>query len=574
MSIRKFLLLWGLLCLVTIVSAQAPAGYYSAATGKKGSALKTALYGIIAEHTARSYDNLWDDFKQTDKRADGKVWDMYSAVTNYTFGTDQAGNYKTEGDVYNREHSFPKSWFDDAKPMYTDLFHLYPTDGYVNGRRSNYPYGETSNPTWTSKNGWSRLGPSSTPGYTGTVFEPNDEYKGDLARTYFYMATAYEDKIAGWDSDMLSGNRYPAYASWAITMLLRWAAEDPVSQKEIDRNNAVYGIQKNRNPYIDYPGLEQYVWGDKKTVAFDPDNYQEGGSDNPDIDAEAPEAPVFTPAGGVVNPGTVVTITTPTEGAYIYYKVNDEAYLVNYPPVEITVAGRTQITAYAQRSGLKSAEVSATYLMPDTETGEGVYVLAETSDVLVEGAKCLIVCESHNVAMAEQGNNIRSYASVDISDKRISTETGEKGLPYALTIGRQGNHYTFYDAIGGYYLSLASSDNKLHTSTDPTEADAQWSVSITSGSTVIKHSTRSDRSIQYNASSPRFACYKSAQRPVSLYVRSGATGRVALPFVKADKVNVCTLDGRVVRSGVPAATALVGLPSGFYIVGGTKVIVR
>ncbi|MBR4935606.1 MAG: nuclease, partial [Bacteroidaceae bacterium] len=94
------------------------------------------------------------------------------------------------------------------------------------------------------------------------------------------------------------------------------------------------------------------------------------------------------------------------------------------------------------------------------------------------------------------------------------------------------------------------------------------------GSTVIKHSTRSDRSIQYNASSPRFACYKSAQRPVSLYVRSDATGGVALPFVKTDKVNVCTLDGRVVRCGVPAATALVGLPSGLYIVGGTKVIVR
>lgn len=574
MTLKRFSFLFSLVCWVLAMQAQAPAGYYDAASGKKGSALKTALFSIIADHTARSYDNLWTDFKKTDVRSDGKVWDMYSAVTDYTFGTDQAGNYKQEGDVYNREHSFPKSWFDDASPMYTDLFHLYPTDGYINGRRSNYPYGETSNPKWTSAEGWSKLGPSSVAGYTGTVFEPNDEYKGDLARTYFYMATAYENKIAGWNSDMLAGNKYPAYASWAITMLLRWAAEDPVSQKEIDRNNAVYGIQKNRNPYIDYPGLEQYVWGNKQTVAFDPDNYQEGGSDNPEINPEAPQAPVFSPAGGIVNPGTVVTITTPTEGAYVYYKVNDEDYQVNYPPIEITVSGRTTITAYAQQNGLKSAEVSATYLMPDTDTGEGVYVLAETQDVLVEGAKCLIVCESHNVAMAEQGNNIRSYASVSISDQSITTETGEKGYPYALTIGRQGSHYTFYDAVGGYYLALTSSDNKLHTSTDPANADAQWTVSISSGVTVIKHSERSERSIQYNASSPRFACYKSAQRPVSLYVRSSSPDGIVLPFAQADKVDVCTLDGRVLRSGVPAATALRGLPSGFYIVGGKKVIVR
>ena len=63
---------------------------------------------------------------------------------------------------------------------------------------------------------------------------------------------------------MLSHNKYPAFKDWALQLLLKWAKEDPVSQKEIDRNNAVYGIQKNRNPFVDYPGLEQYVWGDKK----------------------------------------------------------------------------------------------------------------------------------------------------------------------------------------------------------------------------------------------------------------------------------------------------------------------
>lgn len=249
--------------------------YYQQADGSKGKALKTALYGIIKEHGELGYGDLWEAFKSTDAREDGKVWDMYSGITNYNFVTS-GSNYKKEGDCYNREHSMPKSWFNDETPMYTDLVHLVPTDGYVNGKRANYPFGETNSPTYTSEGGFSKLGPSSIAGYSGTVFEPNDEYKGDFARIYFYMVTCYEDKVSTWESDMLDHNSYPAFADWALGMLLRWAEEDPVSKKEIDRNNAVYSIQGNRNPYVDYPGLEQYVWGNMKDMAFSYDNYSTG----------------------------------------------------------------------------------------------------------------------------------------------------------------------------------------------------------------------------------------------------------------------------------------------------------
>lgn len=259
-------------CALT-ASAQDYASYYSKATGKKGASLKTSLCTIINPHTQRSYKDLWTDFRTTDARPDGKVWDMYSAVTNYTFGTDQAGNYSKEGDVYNREHSFPKSWFNDGYPMYTDLFHLYPTDGYVNGRRSNYPFGEVANPTYASEKNFCLLGPNSTPGYSGTVFEPADEYKGDFARTYFYMITSYEEEVESWNCDMLDGKKYPGYKQWALDILLRWAQLDPVSEKETNRNEAVYGIQGNRNPFIDYPGLEQYVWGKFTNEAFSADAY-------------------------------------------------------------------------------------------------------------------------------------------------------------------------------------------------------------------------------------------------------------------------------------------------------------
>ena len=249
--------------------------YYKSADRLKGKALKTAMFKIIQSHTQLSYNQLWKAFETTDKRADGKVWDMYSNTTNFTFDK-KAGNYKKEGDVYNREHSFPKSWFNKQKPMYTDLVHLVPTDAKVNGERSNYPFGETEGEIYKSKNGFSKLGSCTYPGYTGTVFEPNDEYKGDFARIYFYMATAYEDKITGWSqSAILQNNAYQPYKDWQQKMLMEWSKKDPVSQKEIDRNAGIWSWQKNRNPFVDYPGLEEYIWGSKKDVTFSYDHYQE-----------------------------------------------------------------------------------------------------------------------------------------------------------------------------------------------------------------------------------------------------------------------------------------------------------
>ena len=245
--------------------AQPPAGYYNAATGS-GAVLKTNLYNIINGHTAISYDNLWTAFQTTDDRADGKVWDMYSNCS-FTFVSNQCGNYSLECDCYNREHSWPKSWFNDVLPMNTDMFHLVPTDGKVNGMRDNYPFGETVSPTYTSGNG-SKLGPCSYSGYTGVVFEPIDEYKGDFARNYFYMATRYENVIAGWYQNdpnadaVLQNNSFPVFESWFLSMLGEWHAADPVSQKEIDRNNDIYtSFQHNRNPYIDHPEYVNTIWG-------------------------------------------------------------------------------------------------------------------------------------------------------------------------------------------------------------------------------------------------------------------------------------------------------------------------
>lgn len=266
---RHFLLMSALLS-ACILFAQAPTNYYSQTNGKKKDQLKTAFYNIITSHTDVGYSALWDAYKKTDLRPDGKIWDMYSNSTNYDPDNGHSGNYKKEGDMFNREHSIPQSWFKEASPMKADLFHVYPTDGYVNNRRSNYPFGEVGSTTYTSNGSFCKLGKSITPGYTGTVFEPADEYKGDFARTYFYMATCYENRIGSWTGEVFGHGSYPGMADWCIKLFLRWAKEDPVSQKEINRNNAVYEIQGNRNPFIDYPNLCEYIWDDSINTAFNP----------------------------------------------------------------------------------------------------------------------------------------------------------------------------------------------------------------------------------------------------------------------------------------------------------------
>jgi endonuclease I len=267
----RFIFLTLFLYLITnALSAQPPENYYQSTEGKYGEELLIELHNIIKNHNEISYSGLWDAFYYTDRKSNNKVWDMYSDVPGgtppyeYSFFSDQCGNYSGEGDCYNREHSFPKSWWggSTSADQHQDLFHLYPTDGSVNGRRSNYPFGEVSNATWTSLNG-SKVGPSGYSGYSGTVFEPIDEYKGDFARSYFYMAARYNNEIHNWNSDMLDGSSFPVYTEWAISMLIEWHEVDPVSDKEINRNNKIYDdYQGNRNPFIDNPEFVNSVWGD------------------------------------------------------------------------------------------------------------------------------------------------------------------------------------------------------------------------------------------------------------------------------------------------------------------------
>ncbi|MBQ9357664.1 MAG: endonuclease [Prevotella sp.] len=356
--------------------------YYQKADGKQGTALKTAMSGIIYNHTEKSYEYLWTAFQTTDVRSDGKIWDMYSDITNFSVQTS-GSNYTQEGDCYNREHAFPQSWFDDNLPMKTDLHHVYPTDGYVNNRRSNNPYGETNGEKYQSANGFSKVGICTYPGYTGTVFEPNDEYKGDLARAVFYMVTCYEEKLPDWYSqntasrDVLDGKTYPGLAEWQLNMLMEWAKNDPVSEKEINRNNAVYAIQGNRNPFVDYPGLEEYIWGTMTSTAFSYDNYVQ-----PVYKQNATMS--FSPASVTVVLGesfTEPTLTTrPSDLTVAYSSSNPAVASVDAATGEVTVlaTGTTVITAtFAGNDSYNAASASYTLTVREASPIEDGNLLYE-----------------------------------------------------------------------------------------------------------------------------------------------------------------------------------------------------
>lgn len=249
------------------VDVTIPAGYYDSVAGLRGSALRIALHNIIKNHTVISYSQVLTAFETTDVKPNGKVWDPYSDVPGgippYEYSFGQTGQGATEGLGYNREHSFPQSWFNGSGPLYSDVWNLYPTDAKVNGYRANYPYGAVGTPTITSLNG-SKLGNSVTAGYSGTVFEPIDGYKGDLMRSQFYIATRYYGENSGWPGSPSWSNG--DFTPWAVAQYMAWCNADPVSWKERMRNGAIYVIQHNRNPFVDHPEYVSFIYDSLNTV--------------------------------------------------------------------------------------------------------------------------------------------------------------------------------------------------------------------------------------------------------------------------------------------------------------------
>ncbi len=304
---RKKLLRLSLAFLVSVMPAlpmlaQIPEGYYSSLKGKKGAELKTAIHDIIKKANVLSYGSgnrkTWWGFWSTDRDERGYFIDRYSAESEWEMSTSQGA----AGTGMNIEHSFPKSWWGKTEVQaYKDLYNLMPCKSKINSTKSNYPMGKVV--SGDKGNGWTKVGKGTDGKW---YWEPADPWKGDFARGYMYMATAYQDYnwVGEQALQILQQGAYPTLQKWAYKLYIQWAKADKPNALEIKRNNDVAKIQKNRNPYVDFPNLMEYVWGDSTNIAFNPETTVKsssyvngegggGGSIDPDPNPGTTEVNVY-----------------------------------------------------------------------------------------------------------------------------------------------------------------------------------------------------------------------------------------------------------------------------------------
>ncbi|WP_165784007.1 endonuclease [Flavobacterium alvei] len=429
--------------------AQIPAGYYNSATGT-GYTLKTNLYNIIKGHTDNGYDGLYVTYQASDRdyyyENDGTVLDMYSENPtgidpyNYSSGsTQRCGSYSAEGDCYNREHIIPQSVFNKNAPMVSDAHSITPTDGIVNNYRSNHPHGIVASASKTTLNG-SKLGTSGVSGYSGTVFEPIDEFKGDIARMYFYFATRYENTVAGYSYDMFNGTSNQVFTPEFLSMLLTWHAQDPVNAREIARNNAIYARQNNRNPFIDHPEYVQLIW-------------------NPTADTVAPTAATNLAVTGTTSSTVSLSWTAATDNvAVTSYDIYMNSVLktsVSSSNLTATITGLTASTTYSFYVIAKDAAVNSS---PASNTANGTTTIAipdtqnptAPTNLAVTGSSSSTVSLSWTASTDNVG--VTSY-DVYVNSVFKSTVSGTTALVNGLT---PSTTYSFYvvakDAAGNSSL--------------------------------------------------------------------------------------------------------------------------
>ena len=342
----------------TVTPAASLPAYYEDLQGKSGKSLFDAVQKVTKEgYTSLGYDGLWGAFKTTDKKSNGKVWDMYSDC-NWTFGSDQCGSYSSECDCYNREHSIPKSWFGGSTSgPGCDIFHLVPTDGKVNGMRSNYAFGEVSSASYTydgAKKGSAKsitiIGGNTIAGNagttiscSGTVFEPRDEYKGDFARGYMgsLLKWAGDKSFTTGDGSKIFTTTFSSgsfgLTKYGVALLMKWHRQDPVSQKEVDRNNGIQQTQGNRNPFIDYPYLAEFIWGEKAGESINLNDLITSS----DSRFVLGESNGYLKGGSTVDPETKCTVT---------WLVNGEVYTAGNPTISVNEGGVISVLPTAPKS--------------------------------------------------------------------------------------------------------------------------------------------------------------------------------------------------------------------------------
>jgi endonuclease I len=418
---RNLATLVAFLCFFLSVWADAPLEYYKSADGKKKAELKSAFHNIIRRATVLDYgsgaDHTWAGFYQTDRFNGNQVRDRYSYGVFYF-----PSNHVSAASGMNIEHSFPKSWWGGNKNQaYQDLFNLMPCEISINTTKSNYAMGVVT--TVKETNGCTKVGKGSAGNKTANLWEPADEWKGDFARSYFYMVTAYSDLTwTGEGLTMLEQDEWPTLQRWAYELFLKWNRQDPVDDIERQRNEAVYGIQGNRNPFVDFPNLAEYIWGDSVDYAFDVN-----GTTAKPVFEVTPESADFAAEAGQPSEPVLVTVVMKSTKSNLFTIVASEPFVLSDDP-------DADEEDWSQRMVLSGSKTGSSFyvrLSAQEETGDytGTLILTTT------GVDNLILPLSAHVSENEVGvkdlmatKDITDDAWYTLSGTRLSGEPKYRGI--------------------------------------------------------------------------------------------------------------------------------------------------
>ncbi len=293
------------------------AQYASSLQGLKKEQLKTALHKLMDKKKVLPYGGgghgTWWGFWYSDR--DPQTNECYNRYSDKKFYFESTNTGKSIAGM-NIEHSFPKSWWGGKKnDAWCDLYNLYPSDSHANSSKSNYVMGVVVNVKEEAGAGYDKVGTGYADGRLVKMWEPGDRFKGEFSRSYMYMATTYQNlSFVSEGANQLKTGDYPTLKKWSSDLFRQWSKKDRVDEMEIKRNEAVYKIQNNRNLFIDYPNLAEYVWGDSMDVEFNPycsittasDDNRYTGVIVPE-DPETPDNPQVTPQSGTF----VKTTATP-----------------------------------------------------------------------------------------------------------------------------------------------------------------------------------------------------------------------------------------------------------------------
>ena len=420
--------------------------YASSLKGLNKFELKTAIFNNMQPEKIRSYgsgsSSTWWSFYYTDRIASNNECINRYSDDKFYFGNSNTGSAISG---MNIEHSMPKSWWGgNENQAYKDLFNLYPSPSSVNSDKSNYPMCTVTTADSDKSNSYTTIGHSNINGTNQLCFEPCDFYKGDFCRGYMYMVTIYKNLT--WSTGensrgfvTMDQNDWPTFKEWAYKLYLQWNKKDPVDEVEIDRNNAIYEeIQYNRNLFVDYPYLAEYIWGDSTDVAFNPETSITTADDD-DRYITIVRAPIFSPAGGTYITAQTVSISCGTTGAAIYYTTDGSTPSSSSTPYTgaITISETTTIKAIAIKDGINSSVATATYtIVSGGENREATFVFNTVDGLSDLGITAPSSGSGTNLGSNEYTSNL---VSLTATDGGTQTRVWNSNGTYDLRIYKTGS---------------------------------------------------------------------------------------------------------------------------------------